>query len=85
MKDLVAVAKLVALYGQLGFTIVTPPIVMALICHQLRLHTAWGSWIMVVGIVLGLVASASGAYRFYRRVTSSEKKKENDIVYYRHE
>ena len=85
MKDLVVIAKLVALYGQLGFTIVTPPIVMALLCHQLQVRMSLGGWVMVVGIVLGLAASASGAYRFYRRVTASEKKKDNDIVYYRHE
>lgn len=85
MKDLVAIAKMIALYGQLGFTIVTPPIVMALVCHQIQVHMSLGGWVMVVGILLGLAASASGAYRFYRRVTATEKKKENDIVYYRHE
>ncbi|MBQ9967255.1 MAG: AtpZ/AtpI family protein [Oscillospiraceae bacterium] len=87
MKDLAAVAKLVAIYGQLGFTIVTPPVVMALVCHQLRMRTELGGWVMVVGILLGLIASASGAYRFYRRVTAAGKKKEKagDIAYYRHE
>ena len=87
MKDLLAIAKQVALYGQLGFTIVTPPIVMALVCYEICRRTSLGGWVMLVGILLGLTASVSGAYRFYHRVTAAEKKakKENDIVYYRHE
>jgi len=87
VKNLVNIAKMVALYGQLGFTIVTPPVVMALLCAWVQQRFLVGSWIMVLGILLGLTASASGAYGFYRRVIAAEKKDKNNtsIVFYHHE
>lgn len=87
MKDLMKIAKQAALYGQLGFTVVTPPVVMALLCAWLQRRAALGNWIMVVGILLGLAASASGVYRFYRRVMDKERKEKNgaEVVFYHHE
>ena len=88
MKSLVELAKLAALYGQLGFTIVTPPIVMALLGHWLQTRFSLGSWVMLLCLAVGLTASASGAYGFYRRVVGAEKKKKKPtetVVFYHHE
>lgn len=86
MKDLMKVARLIALYGQLGFTIVTPPVAMAIFCAWLQRRFGLGGWVMLLGLFLGLTASASGVYRFYRRVIAAEKKEaKDDVVYYRHE
>lgn len=86
MKELVKIARLVALYGQLGFTIVTPPVVMALLGHWLQRRFSLGGWIMAVSLVLGLAAAASGAWGFYRRVTAAEKQKKTEtVVFYHHE
>ena len=88
MKDMVKIARMLALFGQLGFTIVTPPIVLALIAYRLQLKFSLGNWVMVLAIVLGLIAAASGVYGYYRRVTAFEKKQKKDkpkAVYYRHE
>lgn len=87
MKDVIKIAKMVALFGQLGFTIVTPPVVMALLGYWLQERFSLGGWVMLAAILLGLAASASGVYRYYRRVTAltkKEKKTEN-VIYYRHE
>lgn len=86
MKDLMNIAKMVALYGQVGFTVVTPPIVMALLGHWLQRRFLLGGWVVLVCLVIGLAASASGAYGFYRRVRGKEKKEKTETVtYYHHE
>lgn len=89
MKGLVNMARMLALYGQLGFTIVTPPVVMALLGHWLMTRFLLGSWIMPVCILVGLVASASGAWAFYRRVMADGKRKKKEktdqVTFYRHE
>ena len=88
MKDVVKIARMLALFGQLGFTIVTPPIVLALIAHYLQQKFSLGSWVIAAAIVLGLIAAASGVYGFYRRVTAFEKKQEKEkstVVYFLHE
>ena len=87
MKDIVKIARSVALYGQLGFTLVTPPVVMALLCVWLQRRFLLGSWVVLLGILLGLTAAASGVFRFYRRVVNGDKQEENstNAVFYRHE
>lgn len=87
MKDFGKIARMIAVFGQLGFTIVTPPVVLALGAHALCSRFGVGSWIMLPAILLGFLASASGAYQFYRRVVSSGRKKEetDDVVFYHHE
>ena len=87
MKDYIKLARMLALFGQLGFTIVTPPVALALGAYALQRRFSLGSWIMLLAIVLGLIAAASGAYQFYRRVISLEKKKKGDhtVVFYNHE
>lgn len=90
MKDIMNIARMLALFGQLGFTIVTPPVSLALLAHWLQRRYAWGSWVMLAAIVLGLAASACGVWQYYRRVTAFEKRKNQTertggTVYYRHE
>lgn len=86
MKEYVRILRLFALFGQLGFTIVTPPVVLAILAHWLQSRFSLGGWVMLIAIVLGLLASASGAYRFYRRVCAeSEKDQKDTVVFYKHE
>lgn len=88
MKDMVKIARMLALFGQLGFTIVTPPVVLALIAYRLQQRFSLGSWIMALAIVLGLIAAASGVYGYYRRVTAFEKKQKKEkpkAAYFNHE
>ena len=68
MKSYVKIARMIALFGQLGFTIVTPPVVLALGAYALQRRFSLGSWIMLLAIFLGLLAAASGAYQFYEQV-----------------
>ena len=90
MKDMVKIARMLALFGQLGFTVVTPPVVLALLAHWLQKRFSLGSWIMLAAIALGLVAAGCGVWQYYRRITAYEKKQEKEqrsarTVFYHHE
>jgi len=91
LKKYVQVLRLVATFGQLGFTLITPPVVMALLGWWLQSRFGLGTWVMLVAIVIGLLTSATSAYKFYLRVTGPEAKKtkaeptEKPVVFYTHE
>jgi len=88
VKDMVKIARMLALFGQLGFTIVTPPIVLALLAYWLQNRFSLGGWVMVLAIVLGLAASVGGVCGYYRRVMAFEKKQKKEkpkTVYLKHE
>ena len=89
MKNYIQIAKSIAMYGQLGFTLVTPPIILVLITHWLQRRFAWSSWLMLVAILIGLLSSAAGAYHFYRKVMEKEKKenkkRSETVSFYTHE
>ena len=85
------VLRLVAAFGQLGFTLITPPVVMALLGWWLQSRFGLGTWIMLVAIVIGLLTSATSAWQFYLRVMGREKKEaeaegtQKPVVFYTHE
>lgn len=91
MKKYMNVLRLIATFGQLGFTLITPPVVMALLGWWLQSRFDLGTWVMFVVIIIGLLTSATSAYQFYLRVTGSERKKageevaEKPVIYYTHE
>lgn len=91
MKKYMKVLRLLTMFGQLGFTLITPPVVMALLGWWLQRRFDLGTWIMLVALLIGLLTSANSAYRFYLRVMGSEKKKaeaektDHPVVYYTHE
>ena len=92
MKKYMKIARLIAMFGQLGFSLITPPVVMALLAWWLQSCLGWGSWIMIVFLLIGLITSAVSAYQFYLKVMSTMEKTDREketikksVVYYRHE
>ena len=92
MKKYMKIAQLIAMFGQLGFSLITPPVVMALLAWWLQSRLGWGSWIMIVFLLIGLITSAVSAYQFYLKVMSTMEKTDREketikksVVYYRHE
>ena len=66
----------IALVGQLGFSLITPPVVLLWLAHLLQSKYGLGVWITIVALLLGLLTSASTALQFYRKLTA--KKNKND-------
>ena len=92
MKKYMKIAQLIAMFGQLGFSLITPPVVMALLAWWLQSRLGWGSWIMIVFLLIGLITSAVSAYQFYLKVMSTMEKTDREKepikkseVSYRHE
>ena len=65
----------IALVGQLGFSLITPPVVLLGLAHWLQTKYQLGVWVTIVALILGLLTSASTALQFYRKL--SAKKKDN--------
>ena len=91
MKKHLKVLRLIATFGQLGFTLITPPVVMALLGWWLQSRFSLGTWVMLIAIVIGLLTSATSAWKFYLQVVGSEKKKaeaekaKRSVTYFTHE
>ena len=90
MKKYMNVLRLIASFGQLGFTLITPPVVMALLGWWLQSRFGLGTWVMLVAIVIGLFTSATSAWKFYLQVVGKEKKNQSEaterpVIFYTHE
>lgn len=73
MQALQQIIKGVMLVGQLGVTIITPPLVLTWLAHLAQTRLGWGSWVMVTAIVVGLITAFSSAYRMVRQLLADEK------------
>ncbi len=93
MKNYLKIGRLVATFGQLGFTLITPPVVMAVLGWWLQSRFGLGTWVMLVCLLVGLLCAGSNGYRFLRRVMvkdcqrspEEEEQMKNTVVYYTHE
>lgn len=56
MKDL----KLLVWLTQLGLSVALPPAIFIMLAVWLRDHHGWGSWVIWVGIVLGIICAVDG-------------------------
>ncbi len=90
MHSYMKVLRGIVLVGQLGISLMTPPVVMALLGVWLQRRFGLGTWVILLALLVGLLAAASSAVRFYRRMTAAESKKEKPegtppAVFNRHE
>ena len=67
MKSLFKVARAVAILGQLGFTLITPPVLMALFGWWLTVRFRLGVWVIVLTLLLGLITAGASAWRFWKK------------------
>jgi ABC-type dipeptide/oligopeptide/nickel transport system permease component len=65
------------LLTQLGISLVTPPLVCIWLASYLQKKFSLGIWVMLVAIAVGLLASASTAYSFYKRYQVRNRKKDD--------
>lgn len=94
MKNYLKVARLVATFGQLGFTLITPPVVMALLGWWLQSRFGLGTWVMLLCLLIGLLCAGTNGYKFLRRILIKDTKRslekdpedaDRKVVYYSHE
>ena len=70
------VVKGMTMVSQIGFLIVCPPIVMAMFGYWLTQRCGFGSWIIVVMLLAGLLSAASSAWSMIKALDRSESKNE---------
>ena len=66
--------RALALVGQLGFCIITPPLVLVYLANLLVTKHGWGTWITIVAILFGLLCAASSAWNLIRSIHKKEQK-----------
>ena len=85
---------MVTTFGQFGFTLITPPVVMALLGWWLQSRFGLGIWVMIFCLFVGLVCAGTSGYRFLKRVLivdhrrsmeEEKEKAEHHVVFYNHE
>lgn len=83
MKNL----SLITWITQLGLTVALPPVGFILLAIWLRSSLGWGSWVLWVGIILGLYCAVQGfcsCLRTLLRLSDSNEKKDKPISYNDH-
>ena len=76
MRRIQSIAHAVAVVGQLGFTIITPPLVLVWVANRLVSAHGWGAWVLIAAILIGLGCSVSGAWSFLRSLRTQQQKKD---------
>ena len=64
--------------GQLGFMIVTPPLVLVYLAYQAQIHFGWGAWVMVLAILTGILTAISSTFTAFYKMLNKKKPEEKD-------
>ncbi len=53
-------AKLLVFITQLGISVAVPPACLILLALWLQNRFGWGKWVMILGVILGLICAIQG-------------------------
>lgn len=63
MNQLTKIMQSILLVGQLGVSLVTPPLVLLWLAHLAQTRLGWGAWTAAAAIVVGLVTGFCSVWR----------------------
>ena len=84
MKDL----KLLIWLTQLGMSVALPPAIFIMLAVWLRNYYSWGSWVIWVGILLGMVCAIDGlrtSLKAMEQMAKDKKKPPEGVAFNDHE
>ena len=55
-----------ALVGQLGVCVITPPLVLVYLANLLVTKHGWGYWVVVTALIVGILSGLSSAWSMLR-------------------
>ena len=58
--------RALALVGQLGFCIITPPLVLVYLANLLVTKHGWGYWVVVTALIVGILSGLSSSWSMLR-------------------
>ncbi len=70
---------------QLGFSLVVPPVLCIWGAIWAQNAWGWGSWSVILGILVGLIISFSNGLVFYRMMERRSKKDQKNAYFNRHD
>ncbi len=76
MKD----ASLLVWLGQLGLSVVVPPVGFILLAVWLHKEQGWGVWVLWVGVILGVTMAVDGlrsSLKTLKRLTDAKNRDED--------
>lgn len=88
MKKAAKWAKAAALLGQLGFSLIIPPVFLVLCAWWLQNRFDLGVWIMILAIAVGILSGLSSGYTLLRKAMEdpeSRKEESKAVNFYSHE
>lgn len=89
MKSWLRFARMAVVFGQLSFTLITPPVLMTLLGWWLSSRFAIGVWVIAVFLLLGLVTAGATARRLWKKYQTSmagkDEAKNQTVMYFRHD
>ncbi len=77
-RDL-SVLRYLAYFSQVGFTMITPPLLFAFGAIWLRKRFGLGNWIVVSGILLGIAVAFCGLRDFLQLTEREARKSEKKV------
>lgn len=77
MKDFNKISSGLVWLTQLGFSLITPPIVCTWLGAWLRDRFSLGIWVILVGLLLGIGGAIASALQFYRVAVRKAKEDDN--------
>ena len=87
MDSLQKIVKDIAFVGQLGVSLIAPPVLLAWLGWYISNRFGIGSWLTLIFILLGIATSFANAYNFYKKAQkkiSKEEKKDESISFRDH-
>ncbi len=78
MNSLIRIAKYLAWLTQFGLSVVMPLLLCVLGSLWLRSRFSLGSWIVVVGILLGIGGAASGLWSSLKQINRAARQEDKE-------
>ena len=66
----------ISIYGQMGFTIVVPPVLLCILANWARNRFGIGPWIVLAAILIGLLSAFTTIYKICMGFLAKQTKKE---------
>lgn len=85
MNRLSKILESAMIVGQLGFSLVTPPLVLVWLSRLAQNRFGWGSWVTVAAILIGILTGFASAYRtLLPLLRKNSEKQPNDCSFNDH-
>ena len=75
MRSLERLARAISFVGQVGFSLITPPLVLIWLARLAQTRLGWGTWVMIAAIIVGLITGLTSVWRLMRGFSKSEEQK----------